>query len=322
MPTSKPTKNDHKHKVPLKLIFFYILTFAALYTALVSYLNLLFAYVNVKLPESLAYTVTSSLNRIRLSTSILIVVWLLYLFTQWLIAKDLKNYKEQPERSGKKLLTYLTLLMATVTIAVDLITLIYNFYSGGFTTPFMIKVFSVLVVAAVVFEYHRWDLRQKFGVKTNARRNVAIAATVVLIASVVIGFFIVGSPTKQRNIRFDETRVQNLQEIQSQIISHWQLKGKLPAKLSDLTDSISGYQVPSDPETGVDYDYTKTGNTTFTLCATFKTDGTSQSSSYISKPVAVDLPLTQEGSWTYKVGKSCYDRTIDPDIYKPADTTK
>lgn len=305
-------------------MFFYILTFAALYVSIVSYLNLLFAYINVKFPDELTLSYTSSLNRIRLSTSILIVVWALYLVTQWLISKDLKNYKAQPEKSGHKLLTYLTLLLATVTISVDLITLIYNFYSGGFTTPFFLKVLAVFVVTAAVFGYYRWDLNRAFNDKSKTSFIAGIVASLLLVASIVIGFFIVGSPAKQRDIRFDEQRISDLQLVQSQVLDYWTRKGVIPTTLNDLNDSISGVTVPTDPQTKAAYTYKKTGEHAFTLCATFKTSGDYRGASKYAVPVSTPLGSGISENWNYKMGETCFDRTIDPTIYKPvaSPTTK
>lgn len=321
MSIQKQTKTTNR--AHLKLVFFYILTFASLYVSIVSYLNLLFAYINIKFPDELTLSYTSSLNRIRLSTSILIVVWALYLVTQWLISKDLKNYKSLPEKSGRKLLTYLTLLLATITISVDLITLIYNFYSGGFTTPFFLKIVAVFLVTAAVFGYYRWDLSRTLNDKTKTSLIIGVIASCVLVASIVIGFFIVGSPAKQRDIRFDEQRISNLQLIQSQILDYWTRKAALPTALTDLNDSISGSAVPLDPQTKAAYTYKKTGEFTFKLCATFKTSGDYRAGSKYATPISASLSGISE-NWDYQSGETCFSRTIDPTLYKPvtSPTTK
>jgi hypothetical protein len=317
MPTQKSSSTTKKQgqRALLKLVFFYILAFATLYVSIVSYLNLLFDYINWKFPDpaQLSYSMTSTLNAIRLATSILVVVWALHIFTQWLIAKDLKNYSSQPEKSGHKLLTYLTLLLATITIAVDLIILIYNFYSGGFTTPFLLKICSIFVVAAVVFGYYRWDLKEKFGSKTKIRKITGWVTSGVLVASIVLGFFIVGSPAKQRDIRFDEKRITDLQEIQGQVVMYWQKKDELPKTLEDLGKNISGYQAPSDPQTQAAYKYTLKTNLSFELCATFTTDGTSLGI-YGNKSVPVTSYDSSSTNWDHKTGETCFTRTIDPKL--------
>ncbi len=285
--------------------------------SIVSYLNLLFAYINVKFPDELTLSYTSSLNRIRLSTSILVVVWALYFVTQWLISKDLKTYKTQPEKSGHKLLTYLTLLLATVTISVDLIILIYNFYSGGFTTPFFLKILAVFLVTAAVFGYYRWDLNRAYNKKTKTSLIIGIIASFGLVVSIIVGFFIVGSPAKQRDIRFDEQRVNDLQQIQSQVLDYWTRKSALPKTLDDLNDSISGVVAPLDPQTKAAYTYRKTADLTFELCATFNTSGDYRGIPKYSVPVASPIGSGVSENWNYKVGETCFSRTIDPTIYKP-----
>lgn len=312
MPSTK--KPLVKNRASLKLVFFYILAFASLYVSIVSYLNLLFNYINWKFPDNaLSYSSTSALNGIRLATSILVVVWALYIFTQWLIAKDLKNYKELPERSGHKLLTYLTLLLATVTIAIDLIVFIYNFYSGGFTTPFLLKVAVILVVAAMVFGYYRWELKQKFDTKSRTKKIAAWVSSALVVVTIVLGFFIVGSPTKQRDIRFDEQRVTDLQEIQAQVVTYWSKKSVLPETLADLNKSINGYQAPLDPETKAAYNYQKVDKLSFKLCADFKT--TAEYNGLVgNKAVPRGYYDSSATNWDHKTGETCFTRTLDPAI--------
>ena len=120
----------------------------------------------------------------------------------------------------------------------------------------------------------------------------------VVALSIIAGFFIIGSPAQERLRRADEQRVWHLQTIQSEIINYWINKAHLPEKLADLEDSISGFVVPSDPVTGTSYEYTVRGPEMFSLCATF------------------DLP-NAETNWQHQAGYSCFDRTIDVDLYRP-----
>jgi hypothetical protein len=104
--------------------------------------------------------------------------------------------------------------------------------------------------------------------------------------------------------------VNDLSNIQSQLIySQWQTKGSLPESLTALNDSISGYMVPTDPETGAAYGYTKTASTTFELCADF-----ALSSIPMSDTVAGRLNR-EDATWNHKAGHSCFNRTIDPEQY-------
>ena len=148
--------------------------------------------------------------------------------------------------------------------------------------------------------------------------------TIVGVVAVVIvaGFFVVGSPKEERMRRFDEQRVQHLQQLQWNIIEYWQSKGKLPVQLADLNDPTRGVIVPTDPETGESYGYEIKKSEAFALCATFQTETVSENlSPRMAKPIPA-IPEFSDGIsggdvWTHGPGRVCFDRTIDKDFFVP-----
>lgn len=145
----------------------------------------------------------------------------------------------------------------------------------------------------------------------------------IVIIAVVGGFFVVGSPKEERLRQFDDQRVQHLGDIQNQIVNYWQAKNKLPENLAVLEDKVSGVRSPKDPETGVGYEYIILGadKLSFQLCATFArstigNDGlTSPPKDTFSRvPSPAD---SYNWNWSHEAGRFCFDRTIDPDLYKP-----
>lgn len=289
-------------------VFMYLLVFAALYASVVSFIALLFTYVNVLFPDRLTFGAFGNLEQIRWSSSVLIIVFPLYLLVSWLI-----NRPNGPDREIKirKWLTYFTLFLAAVTIVVDLVTLFYNFYSGELTARFVLKVLAVLVVATAVFGFYFWDLRQK---EAKPRLKIFAWITAVVVAAALVGgFFLVGSPATQRERRFDEQRTRDLQTLQDRIINYWTQKEKLPVNQEDLKDSLSGFVPPADPQTGAAYEYQLTGKLTFKLCAVFKTESSSVNSSF-PKALSTDY-LLYVSNWEHGPGRVCFDRTIDQDLY-------
>lgn len=144
----------------------------------------------------------------------------------------------------------------------------------------------------------------------------------VVAVSVIGGFFIVGSPRQERVRRFDEERVNHLQIIQSEVISYWQSKSRLPLGLDELTDSIRGFRAPQDPNTGEPYVYNRKDNLLFELCATFEQASSAYDETQFivpTKPVrALDpYPPDLYSTWEHGLGYTCFEREIDPDRYKP-----
>jgi hypothetical protein len=143
----------------------------------------------------------------------------------------------------------------------------------------------------------------------------------VIFILVVAGFFIINSPSTERALRFDETRVSDLQNTQYQVIYYWQAKQKLPSALSDLVDSTRGVSVPIDPENRSAYGYNIKGPLEFSLCANFSKASSDQSAQYaqpkILQTVPAGAPYPAESNWSHGAGNVCFDRKIDTAFYKP-----
>ncbi len=135
----------------------------------------------------------------------------------------------------------------------------------------------------------------------------------VVAVAVVGGFFIVGSPQEERLRRFDDRRAQDLQMLQAEIINYWQLKRELPRSLDMLKDDIRGFAPAVDPESGASYEYATKSPLVFELCATFNR------ASNVAMPSAPRqaYPYGGEINWEHKAGKTCFERTIDKDLYPP-----
>lgn len=159
------------------------------------------------------------------------------------------------------------------------------------------------------------------------RYFIYIVITVVA-ASIVAGFFVVGSPKEERARRFDEQRIQSLQFIQGQIGEFYRAKERLPQDLPELNDEFRGIIVPQDPETGEEFGYEARGPLTFALCANFNRPSLGQSPQ-TPKPLQVTArgPYTRETAvprgpfgqetWEHSAGRVCFERTIDKDFFVP-----
>jgi len=137
----------------------------------------------------------------------------------------------------------------------------------------------------------------------------------VVAIAVVAGFFVVGSPTQERIRKIDARRVNDLQLLQGEIVNYWQNKGELPQALGDLRDDIRGVTIPRDPETGAEYGYSVGAPETFTLCATFMREST-VGMSKMTRPYPVEPYGYLSENWEHGAGQACFERTIDPDIYR------
>ena len=305
-----------------KDVFLHLLSIIALYVAAGSFIALVFQYINVLFPDPLTSVynyLASAYSGIRWSISVLIVVFPVYLWSVWFLNKNYAASPEKKELKSRKWLLYFTLFAAALIIIGDLVTLIFNFLQGELSLRFFLKILAVGLVAAVIFWYYLSELRSR---ESFSAKYFAYPVSAAVLLAVIAGFFIVGSPQEERVFRFDEQRVFDLQTIQGQLVSFWQTKERLPQNLSELSDPISGFISPKDPESGQDYTYEKTGNLSFKLCANF-----SRPSRELGTPgakpavpaVGLEAPFSYFGSenWQHDAGSVCFERTIDPERYPP-----
>ena len=188
------------------------------------------------------------------------------------------------------------------------------------TLGFLLKVLVLLVISGGIFLYYLREIRNVINPK---ERNAWRAfATAFIIASILSGFGIIGSPAAQRERRYDSQRVNDLQSLQWQLVNYWQQKEVLPNNLETLADPFTGYMIPTDPKTEAPYEYQKTNNLSFNLCATFdrSTEGLTMYVDSIASPVPALYPDPSgkiPESWQHEAGRQCFERTIDPELYPP-----
>lgn len=299
-------------------VFLHLGIIVTLYISSISLASLLFQVINKAFPDALNRYMTYSKDAVLWATAFLVIMFPLYLFLGWIYRKQLGADPEKARLAVRKWLVYLTLFLAGLALAIDLVTLVFYFLNGEITARFVLKVLAVLVIAGLVFGYYLADVRAG-GMSRSRFKAYAWIACVLVVGSIIASFAVIGTPANQRKLRFDQTKVSDLQSIQSQVIFYWQQKERLPASLEAMQDPISSYMLPSDPQTGEAYDYAVTGPLSFKLCATFnmatREDDALRSPSYIYPYSPGDT------NWKHEAGYACFERTIDPDVYPPRPNT-
>lgn len=301
-----------------KDVFAYLLTFVMLYLGAINLIALLWQVVGVQFPDPTALDWMNPYDTMRNSIATLIIVWPVFLLMSRYLVSDLKHHQEKIELWVRRWLTYLTIFVASLTIIIDLITLLNSFLGGELTTRFVLKVLAVLIVAACVLGYEFWELKRRPDEGKKQMRLMVVGSVVVIIASIIGGFYFVGTPKTARLQKFDSERVSELQTLQSQLVTYWNQKGALPDELSALVDPLSGFELPLDPDTNQSYEYKKTGELTFELCAMFARETPKWEKSQQRPPYMMYDAYGNQTSdnWDHGVGEKCYARTIDPERHK------
>ena len=305
-----------KRNIPRDL-FLHLLAIVTLYWSAVSFITLLWQFINYFFPDALNnYYYDGFSEPIRFAVSSLIIVFPVFILVSWYLNRIYRKEAVVRESKIRKWLLYLTLFIASLVIIGDLVSVINMFLGGEITIRFFLKALLVLLVAVIVFWYYLDDVRRE--TPTNLAKYFALISAAIILVSVVGAFFIVGSPATARLVQFDQQKILDLQNIQSQIVNYWQRKEILPNSLFDLNDPISGFLIPVDPQTKANYEYIvkDSANLSFELCATFNIQGTGYAD--VSRP----SPIPANDNWSHSDGRVCFERTIDKQLYPPLNKIK
>src|SRR3989344_3859652 len=290
-------------------LFMYLLSALALYVSAVAAITLLFQYINASFtdPANPNYGLSDT---VRWFTALLVIIFPVYLWTARTLAKERDREPGRSELKVRKWLLYLTLFLAAGLIIGDLVAVVYNFLNGELSVRFYLKVLAILFVAGAIFGYYLYDLKRAPGEAHERRAKWLILGALAVMAAIVIaGFWVAGSPFKQRQVRLDQQRISDLQAITYQVEQYWAAKRVLPASLESLSALGGGLQL-KDRETGEPYIYRTVGELEYELCADFSLSSAA-AERYEYAPER--FPDSAE-SWAHEAGRDCFTRTIDPDI--------
>jgi hypothetical protein len=148
--------------LPAQEVFTYALFFTALYVSAFHVGALLFHFISYWFPDPVNPAPSSSrfFDTIREDIAALIVAFPVFLFlfrlTQRAIEKDPTKHQSRP----RKWLTYLTLFIAAASLIGDVSMLVYRLLGGELTTPFVLRVATVALIAGGAFWYFLADVRK------------------------------------------------------------------------------------------------------------------------------------------------------------------
>ena len=316
-----------KPKITAKDFFLWAGRWSPFYWSVIAFILLTFDYINYSFPNALSYYPADPYQSgISYEMASIIVLFPIYLLLMKFIHGDISRDSSRKEIWVRRWALILTLFVAGIAMAVDLIMLLTTFLNGeSLTVAFLLKVLIVFLVAGGVFMHFIADLKGYWDMFPARRNMVRIGAAVLAIVTIVSGFFIVGTPAQARLARFDAQKVSDLQNIQSQVVYFWQAKQKLPVAITDLNNSLNYGPVPVDAQTGAPYVYEATGALSFRLCAEFNTQSRGNQNTYPefaysepTRPIPAGVKgMPPQDNWQHSAGEVCFERTIDPSFYPP-----
>ncbi|KND50871.1 MAG: hypothetical protein AB202_00495 [Parcubacteria bacterium C7867-007] len=301
-----------------KDFFLWLGVIVALYSSITAIITLLFQYINYAFPDDLAgfSDPYGAPVRIAMATVVVMVPTMVVLLR--IIRGTIEKEPGKANIWVRRWALGLTLFIATITVLIDLITLINTFLGGEITPRFGLKVLMVLLVAVGVFLHFLADMAGYWIANSKKATYVGIGVCVLAVVVIVSGFFVIGSPQKIRMLRYDAQKVSDLYSLQNQILNYWQVKQVLPADLNSTVDTFSYQSVPMDPQSKQPYGYTVTGPLSFEICADFNLpspDTANRGEFFGGETMYYGSVDGKFESWEHGVGNTCFTRTIDPDRY-------
>lgn len=281
----------------------------SLYVSISFLLVLLFGIITLLFPSASDYYYerSAAMDSIRLGIALIVVFFPTCLLLTRLVNQARRSTTQDSTYAGLvKWLLYLSLLVGGVVLLSDLAIIIMTYLNGDLTVRFALKALSVLVVTGAAFFYYLMDVRGVWLSRERTSITYGAAAAVAMLASIVLGVTLIDTPTEMRERRIDDTQLQSLQSIQSDIISYTQTNGALPKTLSEIPNkNPSTYSAPVGRP---DYEYSVTG-AGFRLCAQFALPSIEDDTRYAywdDKPGVFNA-----NDWQHGTGKECFERTVN-----------
>ncbi len=267
-----------------------------LYVSLTALISLLFAVINIVFPDTAdsLYVSENARDSVRIGIAFLVIVTPVFLFLTRASNQDRRKNSKGEYSTLTKWLVYLSLLVAGGVLLGDLITLIIYFLNGEITTRFLLKVFVLMFVVGSAFYYYLLDVRNYFAKREKLALTFASGVVAVVLASISYGYTKIETPNEVRETRLDDQQLEDLRDMSWRVEDFYRENEALPDSLDTL------YKVgkpPAAPEGRETYSYTKTGDDSYQLCATFAEQSD-------------EMDIRWDREWEHKAGNWCFDKKI------------
>lgn len=249
--------------------FFHLVTYFAMVLSAIAVGTIIFQIINRYVPDLeriyLDYHGEPSYRGpIRFGISTLLLTGPLLLILTGYLHRWFRDGSLSPTSAVRRWLTYLLLFAAAANIITSVIRLLNGFLEGNYTSNFVLKMLTVLLIAAAVFGFYLWELRRDRYERHPVALPLLIATAVVFLTVLVVGFTLVGSPLEARKREFDLRRSDAAQQIRNLLEDEFRRRSTLPSTLQSFDPTLG-----LDPETAQPFGYTKLADNRYELCVTF-----------------------------------------------------
>ena len=129
--------------------------------------------------------------------------------------------------------------------------------------------------------------------------------TVLVVAAIIYGFVEGGTPRHARDVKFDQTRINDISSIKFAVENYYYANKKLPESLTHVKNTSGLSKDPKDPQTNEDYEYKKVSSVSYQICADFNIDSSE------AKNDQRYAYLYQNGDFDHPKGRHCFDFKVN-----------
>ena len=134
--------------------------------------------------------------------------------------------------------------------------------------------------------------------KTTLGKTMLVAATTLVVGSIIAGVILVGSPAEGRLQQLDSARIEDLRGIVTAMDSYWDRNERLAISLDELAEDARTQVSTIDPGSAQSCEYRALDEDTYELCATFDRESLA--------PVRRNSDF-----WSHGVGRQCFELDVD-----------
>jgi len=316
------------NKQNAKYTFYYLLSLVALIFTAISVGMIIYSIIDKTVPDALNTYVGSYDGQLKFAISALIIATPIFYLLSSLILKGLRKEELEKDSGVRRWLTYFILLVSSLIILGVFISVINSFLSGELTSRFILKALSIFIISGAVFSFYFYDIKREDITKKDLIIHLFFYISLALIiAAFISAFFFVESPKTARARRLDQIVVSNISSIEADINTYYTDKKVLPANLEALRSDSGVYLDQTwlvDPETKQALVYNKSGEKSFELCATFRTDSHQDIQGQTLAPVS-SPSVSYPGSKVHGIGYQCLSgdlwAAVKAEPVVPADAT-
>ncbi|MEI6835663.1 MAG: DUF5671 domain-containing protein [Candidatus Falkowbacteria bacterium] len=278
-----------------KYAFYYLLSLVALIFTALSVGMIAFGIINQTVADALNTGGVS--DTLKFAISAILIAAPIFFVMQNLISRGLRRGELTKDSGVRRWLTYFILLVSSVIILGVFIGIINSFLAGELTLGFILKALSMIIISASAFSFYLYDIRREDVVtKSKVVRIFFWASLVIITAAFIASWFFIESPVLTRAKRLDQNLVNNITSVENAVNAYNEKYKKLPDNISQVQSNNDIYldaRSLTDAENGNPIVYQKTSESTFQLCATFRTDNktvvSKNNNTYYSDPMKLHL---------------------------------